>query len=151
MITQGLMEFFKFGKIADIIVDPKPMNGGIYNGVYMITPNEKEWAQMLFSSTYTLNHVKYILETKGSKGMVLMDNMEDTKEEIPADPVEVYNVSGAGDTVIAVMSTCLSLGLTPIQSAKIANKCAGYVVTQPGTSVVPKNIFMRNLKCVTGG
>jgi len=151
MVTHGLMEFLKFEQNADIIVDPKPKNGGIYNGVFMITPNEKEWEQMMFSSAYTLNNVKYILETKGNKGMNLIDNEFELIESIPAEPVDVYNVSGAGDTVVAVMAVCLSMELSALQAAKVANKCAGYVVTKTGTSTVPQNIFMRNLNCILGG
>ena len=150
MITHGLMEFLKTEQNADIIVDPKPQNGGIYNGVFMITPNKKEWAGMLLSSAYNLNHVKFILETKGSEGMCLINNINNTSEKIEAEPVSIYNVSGAGDTVTAIISTCLSMGLNPLQSAKIANKCAGYVITQPGTSVVPKQIFLENLFTITG-
>ena len=151
MISSGLMTFLKEEQRAKIIVDPKPINGSKYNGVYMVTPNEKEWGEMLFSSAYTLSHVNYILATKGSKGMTLIDNLNNEKtEDIPAEPVAVYNVSGAGDTVVAVMASCLSIGLDPLKSARVANKCAGYVVTQPGTSVVPKNAFDNYLNCVLG-
>lgn len=150
MISSGLMTFLKHEQNADIIVDPKPQNGGIYNGVFMVTPNEKEWQQMMFSSAYTLNHVKFILETRGNKGMKIIDNTNDKTFEIPAEPVAVYNVSGAGDTVVAVMAACLSMDFDPITSAKIANKCAGYVVTQPGTSTIPKDKFIKNIECVLG-
>jgi len=152
MISSGLMTFLKEEQKAKIIVDPKPINCGIYNGVYMITPNKKEWEEILFASSYTLNHVNYILATKGSKGMTLIDNFNNEHtEDIPAEPVAVYNVSGAGDTVVAVMAACLSMGLDPLKAARVANKCAGYVITQPGTSVIPKNKFIQNLECVTGG
>jgi D-beta-D-heptose 7-phosphate kinase/D-beta-D-heptose 1-phosphate adenosyltransferase len=86
---------------------------------------------------------EYVLETRGKDGMILYDK-HDTFS-IPAEPVEVYNVSGAGDTVVAILAVCISIGLSPIAAAEVANKCAGYVVTQTGTSVVPKNIFMKNL------
>jgi rfaE bifunctional protein kinase chain/domain len=151
MISYKLMDFLKITQGAPIIVDPKPQNGSYYDGVFMITPNEKEWHSMLFSAAYNLSNVNYILTTMGSKGMLLTDNEFDQTEEIPAEPVDVYNVSGAGDTVVAVMSVCLSMGFDPLTSAKIANKCAGYVVTKPGTSVVSKNIFMKHMDCVTGG
>lgn len=150
MVSSGLMEFLKREQKAKIIVDPKPQNGGIYNGVFMVTPNEQEWRQMMFSSAYTLNHVQFILETRGNKGMKLINNKTEEVTEIPAEPVAVYNVSGAGDTVVAVMAACLSLSLDEVRSAKVANKCAGYVVTQPGTSVVPKYRFIQYLECIMG-
>jgi len=144
MITYELMKYLKENIAARIIVDPKPQNGIMYNDVYMITPNEEEWNTMQLSSAYALTNVEYILQTLGSKGMRLIEMNEKTWD-IKAEPVDIYNVSGAGDTVIAIMAICLSMGLTPLHSAKFANQCAGYVVTQPGTSVVPKNKFMNIL------
>jgi rfaE bifunctional protein kinase chain/domain len=148
MITDGLMTFLKKELKCKIIVDPKPINRRLYDNVFMITPNEKEYMEMAIHSDPTLKNIEYILRTRGKHGMVLESKGQEWN--IEAEPVEVYNVSGAGDTVIATMGVCLSLGLTPIQSAKIANKCANYVVTQPGTSVVPKNKYMTILdKCLS--
>ena len=140
MITSKLMTYLKENMKARIIVDPKPINGWMYNDIFMITPNEKEWQRMQIASNYVLDNVEYILQTLGSKGMRLIHG-EDISN-IKAVPVEIYNVSGAGDTVIAMMAVCLSMGLLPKHAAEFANQCAGYVVTQPGTSVVPKNKFM---------
>jgi D-beta-D-heptose 7-phosphate kinase/D-beta-D-heptose 1-phosphate adenosyltransferase len=81
--------------------------------------------------------------------MTLYDGKENWT--IDAEEVEVYNVTGAGDTVIAVMATTLSMGRNPLDSAYLANRCASYVVTKPGTSVVPKDIFMGILKEYTKG
>jgi rfaE bifunctional protein kinase chain/domain len=142
MITLGLMNHLH--KLnAPIIVDPKPKNFKLYNKVYMITPNEKEWVQIM-QSTFPdpPDSMEYILLTQGSRGMVLMDHNDRSETKIDADPVEVYNVSGAGDTVVSIMAVCLSMGWNPIDSAYVANKCAAYVVTQSGTSVVPKEKFI---------
>lgn len=141
MITKELMTYLKKNVNADIIVDPKPINGFLYDDVMMITPNEKEWQVMELSSQYSLKNVKYILETKGKNGMILHDQINSTKFQIKSDPVDVYNVSGAGDTVISIMGLCLSIGFPVLQSASIANYCASYVVTQPGTSTVPETIL----------
>lgn len=146
VISYNLMGTLKGLNRHRIIVDPKPENGRLYDNVFMITPNQREWASMVTTSSYNLANVQYFLETKGKEGMTLHSSDFSQKWQIPSDPVEVYNVSGAGDTVVAVMSVCLGMGLNPVISAKIANKCAGYVVTQPGTSLVPKNIFINNLK-----
>jgi rfaE bifunctional protein kinase chain/domain len=140
MITKQLMDQIN-GAGPPVIIDPKPQNKFIYGRPYLITPNEQETKQMGGSDAIISRGAKFVLETKGRKGMTLHDL--DFSTDISADPVDVYNVSGAGDTVIAVMAVCLSLGISIVNSARIANKCAGYVVTQPETSVVPENIFMK--------
>ncbi len=140
MITKELMGFLqKLKGNPKIIVDPKPINSFLYNGVYMITPNEKEWQIMQVSSTYNLKEVKYILETKGSKGMILHE--KNSQHKISSTPIPVFNVSGCGDVVVAVIAACLSSGYSPLISTKIANKCAGYTATFPGTSIIPKKKF----------
>ena len=60
--------------------------------------------------------------------------------------VKIYNVSGAGDTVVAIMAICLSMGWKEYDAISVANKCAAHVVTQPGTSVISKDIFESVLK-----
>lgn len=146
VIGKGIMDFLQTNQNADIIVDPKPINGFLYNDVFMITPNEKEWGVMQLASQYSLKNVNFILETKGKDGMILHD--QGTKQDWPiqSHPVDVYNVSGAGDTVVAVASICLSLGFHVLQAAIIANHCAAYVVTQAGTTTVPYKIFEEGLE-----
>ena len=147
MITRELMSFLKYNQDADIIVDPKPSNANIYDGVFMITPNDKEWQQMAVASSHALSNVPYILKTRGNKGMVVIETKGQGKEwVIEAEDVPVYNVSGAGDVVIAMMAVCLSYELNVFDSAYIANKCAGYAVTQPQTCVVPKRKFQEIYK-----
>jgi D-beta-D-heptose 7-phosphate kinase/D-beta-D-heptose 1-phosphate adenosyltransferase len=143
VVSWELMHYLK-SKGYKIIVDPKPEHGVMYNGVFMITPNEKEWDQMWTSSAYVHDKVDYFLVTKGSKGMELYKNNR-TSDIIPGQPVEVYNPSGAGDTVVAVVSACIAEGLSPLDSAKVANMCAAYVVTKPGTTAVSKEVFERSL------
>jgi rfaE bifunctional protein kinase chain/domain len=139
-VTFEVMEKIrKFG--VPIIVDPKPSNNILYHDVFMLTPNEEEYNIMsLMSSAILGKNIPYILKTMGRKGMDLI-NKNNEKIYIPTTPLDVYNVSGAGDTVIAVVATCLSIGLDVEHSARVANKCAGYVVTKPGTTVIPKTKF----------
>jgi rfaE bifunctional protein kinase chain/domain len=142
LITWDLMEFLR-SLNTDIIIDPKPQHGDLYGRPLMVTPNKKEWERMDYED---LCKPEFILVTEGKDGMTLLDRRQGFgKSKIPGKPVEVYNVSGAGDTVIAIMATCLSMGMDPVHSANIANECAAYVVTQTGTTVVPKNIFMNIL------
>jgi len=141
MITKKLMDFLHTIEDVKIIVDPKPSNGILYDNVFMVTPNEQEWNSMIFSSAYQLKNVQYILRTLGRKGMELIENQLNESWIIESEPVEIYNVSGAGDTVVAIMGVCISMGWNVLDAAYIANKCAAYVVTQPGTSMVPHKIF----------
>jgi len=143
VITEKLMQYFNT-KSTRFIVDPKPKNSHFYGKPYIITPNEKECFEIGSHTKLLSNGAEYVLETKGKRGMTLYDNTEHW--DIIADEVEVYNVSGAGDTVIAVMATCLSMGWNPLDSAYIANRCASYVVTKSDTSVIPKDKFTEILK-----
>lgn len=141
MITWELMEHLRTLN-TDIIVDPKPQNSGLYQMVTMITPNKDEWRKMQLHN----NNSEFVLVTEGRDGMTLYDNRQGwSKIKIEAKPVDVYNVSGAGDTVVAIMSICLALDIYPDKAARIANDCAAYVVTQPGTSIVPQEIFINSL------
>lgn len=142
VVTSGLIEFLQSMKIP-MIIDPKPQNKSIYGYPFMITPNEKEAKEMGGAKSLIANGANYVLETRGRNGMILFEGAD--QYAISAEAVEVYNVSGAGDTVVAVMAVCISMGLNPLEAAEVANKCAGYVVTQTGTSTVPKNIFINNL------
>lgn len=141
MINFEIMSYLR-SQSCKIIVDPKPAHTLYYEGVFMITPNEKEFSEMQIDFPCGPPNVNYLLITKGKHGMYLEDFNQSWT--IPAEEVhQVYNLSGAGDTVIAMMGVCLSLNLSPIQSAKIANACAAYVVTQPDTSTVPKELFLK--------
>jgi len=146
LITKELMDYLHSLKIT-IIVDPKPKNFNLYNNVFMITPNEKEWEEIV-KNTFPKppNSTNYTLLTQGSGGMLLINNVDKTRIKIYSEAVEVYNVSGAGDTVISIMTVCLSMGWNPIDAAYIANKCAAYVVTQSTTAIVPKEFFFKIVK-----
>lgn len=144
VISYELMQYLDQLYDCPVIVDPKPQNKFYYGKPFMITPNTRECEQMGGANHLLTSGIKYVLETKGRKGMTLYDCNESW--EIPAIPVEVYNVSGAGDTVIAIMAICLANGLNPRDAAIVANKCAGYVVTQTGTSTVPKDFFLKCLE-----
>ena len=140
MITVGLMNKLKKMNIP-IIVDPKPENMWLYDNVFMITPNKKEYDEICTSEKHPFARgIRYILKTLGKDGMELLEE-EEKVCSVAAIPVDVYNVTGAGDTVVAVMSLCIAMRLDVEVAIKVANKCAQYVVTQPGTSIVPKKMF----------
>jgi len=152
MITKDLIDFLKTLEVP-IIIDPKPNQISLYNEVFsniqssnnfMITPNKKEWEKM--KNEPFINNFKYVLITKGKDGIDLVQkNKSDEILTIRSEPVFVYNVSGAGDVVLAVMSVCLSHGINIEKAIYIANDCARYSVTNPNTCVVEKEIFNRFL------
>jgi rfaE bifunctional protein kinase chain/domain len=142
MITMEVMDILRSLNVP-IIIDPKPCNGFLYERPLMITPNKNEWREMELDDECS---PEFVLVTEGKDGMTLYDYRQGkSKIKIPGKPVEVYNVSGAGDSVIAIMAICLCMDIYPDKAARVANDCAAYVVTQVGTSTVPKNIFMNSL------
>ena len=143
VITWDLMEYLRDLE-TDIIIDPKPQNANLYGRPLMLTPNKKEWREMEIEDQCD---AEFVLVTEGKDGMTLYDKRQGRGYyKIHSEPVEVYNVSGAGDSVVSIMAVCLALNHRPDRSAQIANACAGYVVTQPGTTVVPKNKFIESFR-----
>lgn len=133
VITRDLMS--KLEKInAKLIIDPKPEHQYKYKKCFAITPNEKEYNQMDIWENIGL---KNVIVTRGKNGV----SIKRVGVQIPGNEVEVYNATGAGDSFVSVFSICVGLGLNVMTASKVANICAAYVVTKPGTSTVPKDIF----------
>jgi bifunctional ADP-heptose synthase (sugar kinase/adenylyltransferase) len=87
----------------------------------------------------------HLLITLGSRGMVLFGE-RDTPLHIPTVARKVYDVTGAGDTVIAVLALCLSGGVDLLTSCVIANCAAGFVVGQVGTAAVRHKDLVTSLE-----
>ncbi len=134
-----------------VAVDPKEKHFEYYKGVTVITPNKKEAYGALGTSPdescMTVDEVgkellkklkcEAVLITLSEEGMALY--MSERKSvKIPTAAREVYEVSGAGDTVIAVLSLALSVGADFCDAAYISNVAAGIVVGKVGTVVVTK-------------
>lgn len=143
VITKDVIDYLDDNKCI-YIIDPKPKDNSYYGHPFIITPNEKECIKLGGVNKLLDNGATYVLETKGKKGMILYDQIQHWN--ISSEEVPVYDVQGAGDTVVAIIATCLSMGWNALDSSIFANKCAAYVVTQPGTSVVPKKLFIDLLK-----
>ncbi|MDQ6988684.1 MAG: D-glycero-beta-D-manno-heptose-7-phosphate kinase [Mariprofundaceae bacterium] len=132
------------GKIIGI--DPKPAHTHAYVGATFITPNLLEASQM--ADMQALNedeHVekmakhlhqtlklKYTLITRSERGMTLYDGQQ--CHHIPTAARDVFDVTGAGDTVIAVFTASLARGDSALEAAKTANLAAGVVVGKVGTA-----------------
>ncbi len=136
----------KFGK--PIIVDPKQADVAVYCGVTVITPNRKELADATRHAAITHGDIdraagelgmavgsEAVLVTMGELGMMLCRRTA-APIHVPAYPVRVRDVSGAGDTVVAAFSTLMAAGVEFDIAIPVANAAASVVVGKPGIATV---------------
>ncbi len=160
LITRGLIR--KILELAGprrfVTVDPKIGHFHYYKGVGLITPNVNEAS---FGSGIDINderslhaagksllkklQCKAVMITRGDEGMSLFER-NGKVTHIPTCAQEVYDVSGAGDTVIAALTLSHASGAALKDSAIIANHAAGVVVTRVGTAVVTRKDILKSLK-----
>lgn len=134
-----------------IVVDPKVEHFKRYKKVTCMTPNTAEaWGGMRILPKSGLDplrelgkkivrtlHLESLLITCGENGMLIFENGSPVKvSHIPAQAKEVFDVTGAGDTVIAALTLALASGTTLLEAAKIANAAAGIVVGKLGTATI---------------
>ncbi len=149
VITSGLVKKIvlsakKNGKI--ILADPKGNSFKKYSGVYLLTPNKKEAIiasnikieneKDLFNvgkKLINIANLEAILITCGSEGMFFLSK-EGESIRIPARAKQVFDVSGAGDTVITALALSVASGASFKEGAAIANAAAGIVVGKVGTA-----------------
>jgi D-beta-D-heptose 7-phosphate kinase/D-beta-D-heptose 1-phosphate adenosyltransferase len=138
-----LIEHLQGGIIA---VDPKPDHTDAYHGATVITPNLSEAAAMvnmqninedrhvenIAHALHEKLNLKYVLLTRSDRGMTLYDGFQ--SHHIPTAARDIFDVTGAGDTVIAVFTACLARGDDALTAARIANDAAGVVVGKVGTA-----------------
>lgn len=131
-----------------VFVDVKDSNFHKYDNAYLIKPNRKELGMLtelpvssdddvLKASLELCKQSKsqYVLTTLGPKGMILVDK-HGNSHSLPTMAHEVFDVTGAGDTVIAYVAMCFANGISMLDSVKIANYAAGIQVSKVGTSSV---------------
>lgn len=126
-LCMRLIQWARFLNIP-IVVDPKGDDWSKYEGATVVTPNMKEYDQT------DGRFIGDILITKGADGMLLWRHAAAVEIEIPAQAKEVFDVTGAGDTVVAILGACLAVGFDMETAARIANAGAGVVVGKPGTA-----------------
>ena len=130
-----------------IVVDPKGSDYSIYRGATLITPNRQELADATHSTALTDDEVAEaaaalrnaldadaVLVTRSEAGMTLVN--DGGAVHVPAYPVRVRDVSGAGDTVVAVLAAMLSLDADFESAMRAANAAAAVVVGKRGTASV---------------
>lgn len=139
-------------------VDPKIGHFDYYKGVDLLTPNINEAS---FASGIDITDEKTLVSagnilmkklqcnsliiTRGDEGMTLFEKGRKISH-IPTCAQEVYDVSGAGDTVIAALTLCRAAGAPLKDSAIIANHAAGVVVGKVGTAVATRKDVLRQMR-----
>ena len=153
VVTEGLVNELKewaSAKNVPVIVDPKVINAHFYKGVTVVTPNHIEAAQMaglpyVPEDDAILSEVgkrimlelgcRWLLITRGSRGMTLFEKGAQPIH-MPTVARKVYDVTGAGDTVVATLATAFGAGMNILDAAQLANVAAGYVVGEVGTATI---------------
>lgn len=131
-----------------VLIDPKGHDYTKYKGATLLTPNHHELASAAHVAIKNPEDVvsvaKNMLQkcelnamiiTRGPEGMTLVET-SGTVEHLPTQALEVFDVSGAGDTVIATVALCLASGGTFSTAMRFANAAAGIVVAKVGTAIV---------------
>lgn len=162
LLTPYLIEkLIKLAKNHNIpvIVDPKSKDFSLYKGATIITPNKKELSEAANNAPVQSdgdvekaaqslidNHdIETIIATRSEDGIsVVSKNAESL--HIPTQALEVYDVSGAGDTVVAVVAATIATGASNEEAAALANVAAGIVVAKVGTATVQPNEMIETIK-----
>jgi D-beta-D-heptose 7-phosphate kinase/D-beta-D-heptose 1-phosphate adenosyltransferase len=147
---QGVIESWR-GRSRPVLVDPHIGHFSWYRGASLVTPNTKEAASYFGAGVQrgelfeTLGFrmrrelaVDALLITQGEEGMSLFVE-GDEKIQIPTDAKEVYDVTGAGDTVISVLAAATASGAPVVEAVALANRAAGEVVKEVGTTAITRD------------
>jgi len=150
LISQ-IQTFVRPGQV--LALDPKPRAGLVFSGVSLMTPNKAESIQLaglqgeephgfpkeaVAARIHERHAPQHLVITLGGEGMLLCAGGKPGRH-IPTAAREVFDVSGAGDTVIATLTAALAAGADLDQAAALANLAAGVVVGKLGTAVAEPN------------
>jgi D-beta-D-heptose 7-phosphate kinase/D-beta-D-heptose 1-phosphate adenosyltransferase len=144
-----------------VIVDPKGRDYMRYKGADVVTPNRRELAEatgLAVDTEHGIVAAAQVLLQRYGFGAVLVTRAEDgmsliTNEEIrhyPGEAREVFDVSGAGDTVVATLAAALAVDVPLLEAARLANIAGGIVVGKVGTAVARPADFLSAVAPATG-
>jgi D-beta-D-heptose 7-phosphate kinase / D-beta-D-heptose 1-phosphate adenosyltransferase len=137
-----------------VLVDPKGRDYSKYAGATALTPNKKETAEACDTSTNDADliskasalknclNLQFLAVTRGEEGITLID---ESTHHLPAIAKQVFDVSGAGDTVIATLAAGLMNDLNPLEALQLANIAAAVVVGKVGTVPISQHDLMEAL------
>jgi len=143
-----------------VVVDPKQKDFAYYRGCTLITPNKAEAEAALGGKELAgdleiweggkalirKSGAKAILITRGEEGMSLVERGRTSFFHIPARARQVFDVTGAGDTVIGTIAVCMGVGAPLRDAALLANVAAGVVVGEVGTAPITTEKLTRALR-----
>jgi D-beta-D-heptose 7-phosphate kinase/D-beta-D-heptose 1-phosphate adenosyltransferase len=140
-----------------VLVDPKPKNFSFYKGATIVTPNTKEAAEASGISISDESSLKKagrkllrrlkceaLVVTRGDEGMAIFEPHQEFFVHTVAK--EVYDVTGAGDTVIGTIAMALATGANVIDAVRLANYAAGIVVEKKGTATVHREELIKAIR-----
>jgi rfaE bifunctional protein kinase chain/domain len=139
-----------------VLVDPKGDDYARYAGATLLTPNRSEFREVAGSwhNEAELNskaeklridlQLEALLVTRSEDGMSLYQANNEVLHE-PTHTREVFDVSGAGDTVIATLAVMMASGAALPDAMRIANRAAGIVVGKLGTAVVSREEIIQDM------
>ena len=140
-----------------VLIDPKGRDFSHYNGAYILTPNRKELSEIAGFPIETIeqaektarelisrHQLQGVLSKLGSDGVCIVMR-DQPAQHFQTMAREVFDVSGAGDTVLATLALALAGGLSPADSAALANIAGSIVVGKTGTASVTRDELAREL------
>lgn len=140
-----------------VLVDPKGKDFSKYKGASLITPNRREALEacrfddsepdavtMAGDQLIRDLDLDAIVITEGERGMTLFEK-DKAPVTLKASALEIYDVTGAGDTVIACLAVALAAGLPRYEAVRLANLAAGLVVEQVGTTAISIDMLLHKL------
>lgn len=147
-LTHKLIRLGKKNKIP-VIVDPKVQDFSFYKGATIVTPNKKELSeatqglpvktdQDIETTAHALikqSGIETVFATRSEDGMSVISKKGDAIH-LPTQAQEVYDVSGAGDSVVAAIAASIAAGANYEQAAKLANIAGGLAVAKVGTAII---------------
>ena len=141
-----------------VLIDPKPRNFDAYRPATLVTPNHHEALRLTNSEDDTDEGMaeaarilrarvgcQAVLITRGERGMMLLAG-DGAPVYVETVAREVYDVTGAGDTVIATLAAALSAGASLVEAATLANHAAGLVVGKLGTATASAEELLNSFK-----
>ncbi|RJR31361.1 MAG: D-glycero-beta-D-manno-heptose-7-phosphate kinase [Candidatus Latescibacterota bacterium] len=145
VVTPAVMDLLR-ARNMPFLIDPKEGHFSLYRGALAVTPNKKEAGgfynrkirtddelELVGTSLVVDLDAAAVLVTRGEEGMTLFEPRKKPRH-FPTRASEVYDVTGAGDTVISVLGAGLAAGATLYESIELANAAAGIVIKELGTA-----------------